>query len=78
MYDDPFHLVVVFGHCSSLTDVFPQFMCVLITLETAAVDTPNKVAGLVTDAAAKRAQTICPLWKSDKSPIVQYFRTNCH
>jgi len=31
----------------------------IITLETAALDTPNKVAVLVTDAAAKCAPTIC-------------------
>jgi len=31
---------------------------VVITLETAALDTPNKVAVLVTDAPAKRAPTI--------------------
>jgi len=30
----------------------------IITLETAAVDTPNEVAVLVTDAPAKHAQTI--------------------
>jgi len=33
----------------------------IITLETAALDTPNKVAVLVTDAPAKRTPTICPL-----------------
>jgi hypothetical protein len=32
-----------------------------ITLETAALDTPNKVAILVTDAPAKSAPTTCPL-----------------
>jgi len=31
----------------------------VITLETAALVTPNKVAILVTDAAAKHAPTIC-------------------
>jgi len=36
-------------------------MYVVITLETAALDTPNKVAILVTDAPAKRATRICPL-----------------
>jgi len=27
------------------------------------------LAVLVTDAPAKRVPTVCPLWKSDKSPI---------
>ena len=36
-------------------------MYAIITLETAALGTPNKVAVLVTDAPAKYAQTICPL-----------------
>ena len=57
-------------------DVLPW--CAIITLETAALDTPNKVAVLVTAAPAKHAPTICPLWKSDKSPILQYFHTNCY
>jgi len=39
-------------------DVLPCFMYVIITLETAALDTPNKVAVLVTDAPAKCAPTI--------------------
>ena len=60
-------------------DVFPWFVYAVITLETAALlDTPNKVANLVTDSPAKRAPTICPPWKSDKSPILQYFHTNCY
>jgi hypothetical protein len=32
-----------------------------ITLETVALDTPNNVAVFITDVAAKRAPTICPL-----------------
>jgi len=32
-------------------------LCVVITLETTTLDTPNKVAILVTDAPAKRTQT---------------------
>ena len=58
-------------------DVLPWFVYAIVTLETAVLDTPNKVAVLVTDAAAKRIPTICPLWKSDKFPILQYFHTNC-
>jgi len=42
-------------------DVLPLFVYVIITLETAALDTPNKVAVLVADAPAKRTPTICPL-----------------
>jgi len=37
------------------------FLYVIITLETTALDTPNKVAFLVTDAPAKGAPTICHL-----------------
>jgi hypothetical protein len=61
MYSNPFHLVLVFDHYSSLADdVLPLFVYVIITLETAALDTPNKVAGLVTDVPTKCAPTICP------------------
>jgi len=38
----------------------------IITLETAALDTPNKVAVLVTDAPPKGAPTMC------------YFHMNCY
>ena len=57
-------------------DVFPWFVYAVITLETASVDAPNKVAILVTDAPAKHAPSVCPLQKSNKSPILQYFHTN--
>jgi len=36
-------------------------ICVYITLGTAVLDTPNRVAVLVTDTAAQRVPTICPL-----------------
>jgi hypothetical protein len=49
-----------------------------ITLETVALDTPNNVAVFVTDAPAKRAPTICPLSKSDKSYIFRFFHMDCH
>ena len=62
----------------SAEDVLPCFVYVIITLETAALLTPNKVAVLVTEAPAKRTPTICPLWKSENSPICQYFHTNCY
>jgi hypothetical protein len=35
------------------------------------------VVVLVRDAPAKRAPKICPLWKSDKSPIFRYFHMKC-
>jgi len=59
-------------------DVFPCFVYSVITLETAALDTPNKVANLITGTPAKCAPTICPPLKSHKSPILQYFHTNCY
>jgi hypothetical protein len=31
-----------------------------------------------TDASAKRAPTICPLSKSDKSSIFRFFHMDCH
>ena len=49
----------------------------VITLETAALDTPNEVAVLVTDAPTKCSPTVCPLWKSDKSSTLQYVHTKC-
>ena len=60
-----------------LSAVFPWFVYV-ITLETAALDTLHVVSLLVTDAPAKHTPTICPLWKSEKSSILQYFQTNCY
>ena len=59
-------------------DVFPWFVYVVTTLENAALDTPNKVAILVICTPAKSTPTICPLWKSEKSPILQYVHTNCY
>ena len=59
-------------------DVFPWFLHSVITLEIASLDTLNKVANLVTDTPPKCTPTICPPWKSDKSPILQYFHTNCY
>jgi hypothetical protein len=44
----------------SADDAF-RFVYTITTLETAVLDTPNKVAILVTDAPAKCAPTICPL-----------------
>ena len=79
MYGDPLHLVLVFDHYSFLADgVSPWFVYAVITLETAGLYAPNKVDILVTDAPVKHAPTICPLWKPDKSPILQYFNMNCY
>jgi hypothetical protein len=50
----------------------------VITSETDALDIPNNAAILVTDAAAKRLPTVCLLWNFDKSPVLQYFHTNCY
>ena len=54
-------------------DVLPWFVSVVIPLETAALDTPNKVAILVTDATPNFASTIWPLWKFEKSPFCSTF-----
>jgi hypothetical protein len=58
--------------------VFLRFVYSDVTLETVAIDTPNNVAVFVADAPAKRAPTICPLSKSDKSPIFRFFRMDCY
>jgi hypothetical protein len=79
MYDDPFFVTADFRPVFLFADVvFPWFVYADITLETVALDTPNNVAVFVTDAPAKRAPTICPLSKSDKSPIFRFFHTECH
>jgi hypothetical protein len=58
--------------------VFPWFVYADITLETVTLDTPNNVAVYIRDAPAKCLPTICPLSKSDKSPIFRFFHTDCH
>jgi hypothetical protein len=57
---------------------FPWFVYAVITLGTTALDTYSKVAFLVTDAPTKHAKNVCPLWKSDKSPVLQSFHANCY
>ena len=52
-------------------DVLPWFVYDIITLETDALDAPNSDC-FITDAPAKHVPTICPLWRSEKSPILQY------
>ena len=54
----------------------PIIFCPFNISIIAALDTPKKLAVLFSDAPAKRAPTICPLQKSNKSPTLQYFRTN--
>ena len=72
MYSDPFPLFFGLWSLFLVADyVFPWFVYAIITLDTAALDTPNKVAVLVTDATAKHTPTIHSLWKSEKSPILQ-------
>ena len=63
-------LSFVFQPLSLLADdVFPWFMHAIITLQT--VD-------LYRCSSMFTAPTICPLWKSDKSPILLYFHMNCY
>ncbi len=51
--------VTIFRPLFLLADnVLPWFVYVIITLETAPLDTPNKVAILVIDAPAKCAQSV--------------------
>jgi hypothetical protein len=59
-------------------DVFTWFIYAIVTLETAALDNQNTLALSVTDAPAELASSICPLWKSYKSPTLQYFHANCY
>ena len=61
----------------SADDILPWYVYVATTLGTAALDKPNEVAVVLQMLQLnKRTPTICPLWKSDKSPILQYFHTN--
>ena len=52
-----------------------------ITLDTVALDTPQRLPVLVTDAPVRCAPTICPLFNSDMSSIMlcglQYFMCSC-
>jgi hypothetical protein len=36
------------------------------------------VTAFNTDATAKRASTMCPVWKSYKSPIFRFYHMDCH
>ena len=75
MYGDPLQLVLIFSHFAD--DIFPWYVYAIITLGTAALDTHNEVTFLVIDASAQCSATICPLWKFEKSPILQYIHMNC-
>jgi hypothetical protein len=44
-----------------MMSVFPLFVYAVVTMETAAMDTPNKMTLLVTDDPAKGAPKICPI-----------------
>jgi hypothetical protein len=41
-------------------------------------NTTHTVHTFVTDAPSKRTPAICPLSKSDKSPIFRFFHTDSH
>jgi hypothetical protein len=53
-------------------------VCADITLEPVPIATPSNVAILFTDDPVKCATMICPLSKSDKSPIFGFFHTDRH
>jgi hypothetical protein len=73
------HSVKVFRSLFLFVDVvFPWFSYTDMTLETVVVDTRNNVAIFIRDVPAKRPPTICPLSKSDKSPIFLFSHTDCH
>ena len=61
--------------------VHPSWWYANITLDTVALNTPQRLAVLVTDAPVRHAPTICPLLNSDKSPIMlcglQYLMYSC-
>jgi hypothetical protein len=42
-------------------DILPRSVYDVLTLETAALDTPNKVADFIAVSPAKRAPAVCPL-----------------
>jgi len=77
MYSDPLTYFGLWPLFLIPDYVFPWFVYV-ITSDTANLDTLKKVTDLVIDVSAKHAPRICPVWKSDKSPILQYFDTNCY
>jgi hypothetical protein len=49
-----------------------------VTLETVALNVTNNVAGFTVDSPAKRAPTIYPFSKSNKSPILRFFHKDYH
>ena len=61
--------------------VCPLWWYANITLDTVALNTPQRLAVLVTDAPVRHAPTICPLLNSDMSPIMlcglQYVLYSC-
>jgi hypothetical protein len=57
----------------SAVDIFSRFVCADITLQTVALDTPNNVAVFVTDAPAKRTQTISLFQNRTSLPLTDSF-----
>jgi len=79
MYSDTFHFFT-FGFQPLFLladDVLPWFVYVIITLVTPDLDTTNSGHfGYICSSWC--APKICPVWKTDKSPILQYFHTNSY
>ncbi len=50
--------------------VLSCFAYAVIIVKTVVLKIPNGWAVKVTDAPAKRVPMVCPVWKSDKSPIL--------
>jgi hypothetical protein len=75
-----------YGFCPlflSADAIFPWFVYAIITLETAALDSPNKVTVLVTDSWAKHPPTLSSLkiWKVSHIAVHSYEllqNTICH
>jgi hypothetical protein len=59
MYDEIFLSILIFTHCSSSLMMSSTLLYADdITLEAAALDTPNNVAIIVADVPAKRTPTV--------------------
>jgi hypothetical protein len=71
---------VCFRRLFHFAEVVPRIVYPYIGLESAVLEKPNNVAGYVTDYPARRSPStrIYTLSKSEKSPILQLFPTDCH
>jgi hypothetical protein len=78
MYENLFLSIMIFRLCPLHWCCSPMIYFADTTLGTVSFDTPNNVAISATDAPAKRIPNICPLSKSDRSPISRISHTNCH